>query len=470
MLARPAMDLAVLVRSGELSAVELVEASLRRIEEVNPQINAFTLVDAEGALAAAREIRTGDPRPFAGVPVAIKDLGVNVRGLRTSNGSDLMGEFTPDHDSHVVRRFRDAGFVIVGKTQTPEFGITPVTNPRRFGPARNPWDLERTPGGSSGGSAAAVAAGCVPMAHASDGGGSIRIPAACCGLVGLKPSRGRISRGPETGDSYLSTDGVVSRTVLDTAAALDVLQGYEPGDSTWAPPPEGPYEQAALRQPGVMRIGLVTKPALGRDPEPEAIAAAREAAEILTSLGHTVEEADPPWDAEQIIEIFLDFWAVQVGVGVEYSSSVSGLAPSPELVEPLSWTLYQRAKALDSVSAQFRRLALDGLGRMVVGWSLQYDLLLTPALGQRPLPIGAIDPCNEEDPIGEFLKSADFTPFTAAFNVTGQPAINVPLFEGDDGLPMCVQLAGRPAGEDQLLTIAQQLEQARPWLHRRPPL
>ena len=370
----------------------------------------------------------------------------------------------------MVRRIREAGFVIVGKTQTPEFGITPVTNPRRFGPARNPWDLERTPGGSSGGSAAAVAAGCVPIAHASDGGGSIRIPAACTGLVGLKASRGRITRGPETGDNLLSTDGVLSRTVLDTAAALDVLQGYELGDATWAPPPELPYETAALREPGVVRFGLVAKPAIGADPEPVAVQAARDAAEMLSSMGHVVEEADPPWEGERVLDIFMDFWAANVGVATRYAATVSGREPTRELVEPLTWALYERALGLTSVDHMFRTYGLHQLGRQIVTWMQQYDMLLTPALGQRPVRIEDIDPCNEDDPMGEFMKSADFTPFTAAFNVTGTPAISVPMYEGDDGLPLGVQLAGKPLAEDDLLTIAYQLEQKQLWQHRRAEL
>ena len=247
MLGRPATELAGLVRAGEVSARELTTASLERIEALDSEINAFTLVDADGALAAADRIGPGDGRPFAGVPIAIKDLGAPVAGMVLSQCSDLFGDFTPDYDAAVVCRLREAGFVIVGKTSSPELGILPVTEPRRFGPTRNPLDQERTPGGSSGGSGAAVAARMVPLAHGSDGGGSIRIPAACCGLVGLKPSRGRISRAPDLGDSYLVTDGVLTSTVADTAALLDVMAGYEPGDATWAPPPAEPFAQSARR-------------------------------------------------------------------------------------------------------------------------------------------------------------------------------------------------------------------------------
>ena len=235
-MTRPALELASLVRSGELSASELVSESLRRIDELQPAVNAFTFVDHEGALATARAITPGDERPFAGVPIAIKD-NRPVAGLPLTMGSDLFGDFVPRHDAFLVRRLREAGFVIVGKTTLPEMGILPTTESRRFGPTRNPWELDRTPGGSSGGSAAAVAAGMVPIAHGNDGGGSSRIPAACCGLVGLKPARGRVSVGPDSGQSFFTVDGVLTRTVADTAHALDVMAGYELGDANWAPAP-----------------------------------------------------------------------------------------------------------------------------------------------------------------------------------------------------------------------------------------
>src|SRR3954463_690014 len=234
LLFRPATELAGLIRSGELTARELVEASLSRIEALNDTLNAFILVDADGALEAADAVQPGDERPFAGVPIAIKDIGPAWAGKPLTFGSHLFGDFTPPVNGSVVRRLLDAGFIPVGKTNAPEFGILNVTEPRRYGPTRNPWDTDRTPGGSSGGSAAATAAGMVPIAHANDGGGSIRIPAACCGLVGLKPARGRISHAPTLGESYLATDGVLSRTVDDTARALDVLAGYEAGDVHWA--------------------------------------------------------------------------------------------------------------------------------------------------------------------------------------------------------------------------------------------
>src|SRR3954453_17432571 len=291
---RPATALAGMVRSGEVGSRELVQTSLDAIEELNGELNAFIHVDAEGALTAADAIKADDERPFAGVPIAIKD-GAPVKGLPMAAGSDLFGDFVPEHDAYVVRRIRQAGFVIVGKTNLPEFGILPVTEPRRHGPTRNPWDTGRTPGGSSGGAAAAVASGMVPVAHGSDGGGSIRIPAACCGLVGLKPSRGRVSRRKELGDAYLSTDGMLTRSVEDCARTLDVISGYEPGDATWAPPPEEPFTSALGRDPGKLRIALIMRPPIEAAIDPICERAARDAVELLGKLGHEVEEVDPPW-------------------------------------------------------------------------------------------------------------------------------------------------------------------------------
>src|SRR3954449_10941571 len=294
LLHKPAVELADLVCLGEVSARELAELALDRIEADAQGLNAFTFVDRERALATADTIGAGDERPFAGVPIAIKDLSLATAGLRVSSGSELYGDYTPEHDAHVVRRIRHAGFVIVGKTAAPEMGIVPVTEARRFGPTRNPWNTQHTPGGSSGGSGAAVAGGLVPIAHASDGGGSIRIPAACCGLVGLKVNRGRISRGPDQGESFLSVDGVLSRTVADTAATLDLLAGYEPGDASWAPPPFEAFSETAARTPGPLRIALMTDLGMGIGLDPQAERAVRDAAALLEALGHSIVEAEPP--------------------------------------------------------------------------------------------------------------------------------------------------------------------------------
>jgi amidase len=470
LLFNPAGALADLVRLGDVSARELADAALDRIAALDGDTGAFAIVDAEGARAAADAIGPGDERPFAGVPVAIKDLGTATAGLPVTNGSDLFGDYTPDYDSHVVRRLRSAGFVIVGKTVSPEMGIVPVTEPRRFGPARNPWNRERTPGGSSGGSGAAVAAGMVPLAHGSDGGGSIRIPAACCGLVGLKPSRGRISRGPDAGDSFLATDGMLTRTIADTAAVLDVLSGYEPGDATWAPPPYEPFAMTAAREPGRVRVGLMIEPALPAEVDPVAAQAARDTALLLERLGHDVQELEPPVRFDGLFETFTDLWAAMVSTGVLFGEMVAGRKASADDVEPLTWALHERALATPS-SAYLRSLAIiQRVARAWIEWAARsrLDVVLTPALAQRPLRVGELDTCGPE-PMKTFHRSADFTPFTSFANVTGQPAISLPMYHGDDGLPLAVQLIGMPLGEGLLLSLGAQLESEQRWPERRPP-
>jgi len=470
LLFRPVTELAELVRSGEISSRELVEESLGRIDEVDGEINAFTFTDPEAALAAADAVSSGDERPFAGVPIAIKDLGVAVAGWPLTNCSDLFADFTPDYDNHVARRLREAGFVFIGRTASPEFGIVPVTESRRFGPTRNPWDTSRTPGGSSGGSGAAVAAGMVPVAHASDGGGSIRIPASCCGLVGLKASRGRISRGPEFGDSFLATDGTLCRTVAEAAVTLDVLAGYEPGDATWAPPPSAPFAEAVGRDPGKLRIGFTSQQPMGADPHAESVRGAEEAAKLLESLGHEIVPIDYAWPADEIVATFMDMWAGMVSLGIAFAGTL-GYEPSPEKVEPLSWDLFEKGLQLPSTKYLGSVTRLQQISRELIGWWSDIDVLLTPGLGQRPVPIGAINPQQEDDPFTALIPdSSDFTPYTAVWNVTGQPAISLPLFQGDDGLPTSIQLVGPPIGEELLLSLASQLEVERPWADRRPEL
>jgi amidase len=457
---KPAGELAVLVRDGELTSRELVEACLARIEALQPELNAFVHIDAEGALAA------GDPRPFAGVPIAIKDTAA-VAGMPYTMGSELFGDFVPEHDAFLVRRLREAGFVLVGKTNMPEFGILPVSEPRRHGPARNPWDTDRTPGGSSGGAAAAVAAGMVPLAHGSDGGGSIRIPAACCGLVGLKPARGRISRGPEQGDDYLVQDGVLTRTVAETAELLDVLAGYETGDATWAPPPAEPFAAAVSREPGRLRIGFTTTPPIDAELDPVCEQATRDAAELLGSLGHEVEEIEAPWAGQDLMRVFTMVFGTPIASGAYFGGLVTGREPSAELMEPLSWTIWEGIGRRTAVDYYLARMQLNAAARGIVALWDTFDAVMTPALAQRPVRIGEIDACSD-DPWEDFRRSGLFTPYTAIFNTTGQPAISLPLHHGDDGLPAAVQLAGRPADEATLLSLSAQLQAARPWADRRP--
>jgi amidase len=468
LLGRPATELARLVKAGEVTSRELTEACFERIEALDPELNAFVHLDPDGALAAADAIEASDERPFAGVPIAIKDTAA-VAGLPQRMGSGIFGDFLPPHDAFVVGRLRNAGFVIVGKTNLPEFGILPVTEPRRFGPTRNPWDTGRTPGGSSGGAATAVAAGMVPVAHGSDGGGSIRIPAACCGLVGLKPSRGRSSRGPELGDDFLVQDGVLTRTVAETAALLDVMAGYEPGDATWAPPPAEPFAATAAREPGRLRIGVTTVPAIDVPAiDPLCERAVRDAAALLESLGHEVEEIDPPWEGQELLQAFTLVFGTPVALGMWFGSQATGREPSAELVEPLTWAIWEAVREHDPLDYLRARTLLTAVSRPIVALWNEYDAVLTPSLAQRPVRIGELDACSD-DPWDDFHRSGEFTPYTALFNVTGQPAISLPLFHGEDGLPLGVMLAGRPAGEGPLLSLAAQLEAASPWADRRPP-
>ncbi len=472
---RSALALAALVRSGEVSARELVSASLEAIEALDPQINAFTHVAGESALAAADAVRADDPRPFAGVPIAIKD-NRPVAGMPITNGSDLFADVIPSSDAYCVRRLREAGFVIVGKTALPELGILPTTESRRHGPTLNPWAPDRTPGGSSGGAAAAVAAGMVPIAHGNDGGGSIRIPAACCGLVGLKPARGRVSAGPGAGHSFLATDGVLTRDVADTAAALDVLAGYEPGDVTWAPPPPACYAELASSEVGRLRIGLALNPPMdGATLDPVCERAARDAAALLSGLGHEVSEVTPPWSDLGLLAQFTQAFGPLISMGVFYGAQLAGRAPTEADVEPLSWAMWERSQSLnvlDYLAAQDR---LERLARCLVAWmggtdgrgAEPLDLVLTPALGTRPVATGEIHG-RGPDPWDHYERSALFTPYTAIINVTGQPAISVPLYMGEDGLPLAVQLIGAPAREELLLALASQLEAALPWAGRTP--
>ncbi|MGO9754387.1 MAG: amidase [Solirubrobacteraceae bacterium] len=469
LLRLPARELAAMIRGGQLSALELVAASLARIERLEPTINAFTYVAAEEALAAARSIAPGDQRPFAGIPIAIKDNRA-VRGMPLTMCSDLFSNLRPRHDAFFVTRLRAAGFVIVGKTALPENGILPTTESRRNGPTHNPWALDRTPGGSSGGSAAAVAAGMVPIAHGNDGGGSTRIPASCCGLVGLKPARGRISVGPESGQSFLVCDGVLTRTVADTAALLDVLAGYELGDGTWAPPPTGSYAHAATQAPAPLRIGLALNPALdGAVLDPVCEAAARDAAGLLESFGHHVREITPPWSGRDLLEDFTRAFGPDIAMTSLLGAQLAGRELTEDVVEPLTWAMYERVREQDTITYLSAQSRLERVAREIVTLLAPYDAVLTPALAQRPVRLGAIHG-RGPDPWGNYRRSGQFTPYTAIVNVTGLPAIALPLYHGEDGLPTAVQLIGRPAREDLLLALAGQLEQALPWAGRAAPV
>jgi amidase len=466
LLWRSATELRELIKTGEVSAKELVGAALDAISQDAGDVNAFAFVDAEGALAAAEGVTASDARPFAGVPIAVKDISP-VAGMPLTGASELFGDYLAHEDSHTVRRLRQAGFIIVGKTTLSEFGVVPAAESRRFGVTRNPWDLSRTPGGSSGGSAAAVASGMVPLAHGNDGGGSIRVPAACCGLVGLKPTRGRISRGPEAGEDFFVQDGVLTHSVADTAAVLDVLAGPEPGDSTWLARPAQPFALGLTQPQGRKWIAMTTAGPIAGELEAESERAVRETGQVLRDLGHEVFELSPSWGAE-----FADLLGPTLGprlaASMTEAARLSGREPTEESLEPLSWLIYSGVRGLSTTDHLAAMAALQRLTRRFIeNWD--FDLLLLPTIGPRPLPVGALDPSAPD--VGQTLERARaFTRFASFFNATGQPAISLPLFAGPDGLPTAVQLVGPPAREATLLTVASQLEEALPWASRRPTL
>jgi amidase len=461
-----------LVRNGDLTAAELVEAAISRIEATNGEINAVIHPLFEEGLEAARgEIPDG---PFKGVPFLLKDLGAAFAGQPLHLGMNYLKErdFRAPMDTYLAQRFRAAGLVTIGKTNCPELGILPTTEPRAYGATRNPWDLERTPGGSSGGSAAAVAAGMVPMAHANDGGGSIRIPASNCGLVGLKPSRQRTSEGPIAGDfmSGLTAELCVSRSVRDTAALLEAVHGPAPGDPYVAPPPLRPYTEEVGADPGKLRIALWTETVIEQDADPEVVAAAKAAARTLEGLGHAVEEPDLSMlQSIPIIEPFLVRWAAGQASTLEQLGVIGGTPIGPDDVEPLTWALAEIGRARsagDYLSAVGQHQVMS---RMFAGiHESGFDLLLSPVMGEPPPPLGTFDDSGP-DPMVAFERAFLDGCFTAAFNATGQPAISLPLHVSESGLPIGVQLVAPLGREDVLLRVASQLEQAVPWADRMAP-
>jgi amidase len=456
----PALELAARVRAREVSPVELVELYLDRIERLDPQLNSYVTVDADGALAAARAAESAAPdAPFHGVPIPIKDLN-ETAGLRTTYSTKAYANNVPQFDAAVVRRIRAAGFVVLGKTNTPEFGTIAMTESELNGVCRNPWDPSRTPGGSSGGAAAATAAGLCPVAHGSDGGGSIRIPSSCCGLFGIKPSRGRVSPSPYgSGSLGLGTSGPIARTVRDAAALLDAMAGYETGDSYIAPEPERPFLAEASADAGRLRIAVTTTPPLQVPVDPECAAAAHIAAELLTDLGHDVHEGTPPWDFGELIADFVRVW--QVGPATAGIDDLS-------LLEPINRMLAEQARATPSPEHALAIMQLQRFARQVVAFWNDVDVVVTPTLALPPVPVGWTFEDTDGDPSFAFARQTLFTPFTAVINVTGQPAMSVPLHWSDGGLPIGVQFIGRPFAEATLIRLAAQLEQARPWIDRRP--
>lgn len=464
-----AMGLADLVRTRRVSAQELLDAAIARTEAVNPRVNAVVAQHYERARAALRQ---GLPDgPFQGVPFLLKDLHALLDGTVTSNGCQFFSDNLADHHTELVARYLRAGLNIFGKTNTPEFGLTVTTEPRLFGATRNPWSLDHMAGGSSGGAAAAVAAGIVPTAHASDGGGSIRIPASCCGLFGLKPTRARNPHGPDRGEGWsgMSTEHVISRSVRDSAALLDATCGPDRGAPYYAPAPLRPFAQEIGAAPGTLRVGLVTRTAAGEAVEPDCERAVRDAAKLLESLGHRIEETALSGIEEGFGPAFRVIVAGNQRAIIEAYSAKTGRQPEADELERITWLFFEsggKASAADYA----RAVALvHRVGRQVAKLFERHDLILTPTLPKPPQKLGVFSMMTN-DPEAYGREVGYFTSFTALVNVAGVPAATLPLHWTTDGLPVGVQLIGPYADEATLFRVSAQLEQARPWFDRRPPM
>jgi amidase len=486
-----AVSLAALVRAGEVHPSELVEAAIARIDARNPALNAVIVPMYEQARAAAAAALPDGP--LRGVPMLLKDLLATVQGVPTSQGNRVLRRIPAPHDSELVRRLRAAGVVLLGKTSTSEFGLTPYTEPEAFGPTRNPWDPSRTPGGSSGGSAAAVAAGMVPIASGGDGGGSIRIPASCCGLFGLKVSRGRTPTGPDFGELWhgLGNEHALTRSVRDSAVLLDATAGEDAGAPYAAPRAPASFLEEVGREPGRLRIAFTARPLFGAASTPvhedcrEGLA---RAVALLGELGHETAEDAPAVDGEACARDFLAILAAQTRVAIEEAARFARRRVSAGDFEAATYALGLLGRAGRASEYAGAAERLQRAARVAGAFFTRYDMLLTPTLAQPPLPIGALQPGPAEraamrvvNALGagwllrlagtaETLASKTFAwmPYTALFNATGQPAMSVPLHWNAAGLPIGMQFVGRFGDEATLLRLAGQLECARPWAHRRP--
>jgi len=461
------LGLAELVKKKKVKAAELVEAAIERIERHNPQLNAVVFKGYEDARAKATTKLSG---AFAGVPMLLKDILGEKKGWPTRVGSRFVPAAPSAFDATLVSRFEAAGLIPLGKTNAPEFGMVPFTEPKLYGPARNPWNLDHSTGGSSGGSAAAVAAGIVPLAHANDGGGSIRIPASCCGLVGLKPTRGRNPLGPVRGEalSGFVAEHVVSRSVRDTAAALDATAGPEIGDPYAAPPQPSSYLAAIKRQPRKLRIAFTTKRFDSEACDPECEAATQAAATLCEKLGHHVEEGMPQLSGDEIGDAGL-IAASSLTMIIDLISKATGKTPTREEFEGYTWNLYQLGKTFSAAQYHLCRANLQRLSRQVAAWQQPYDAWITPVLATPPLKIGAVN-YDEIDLTKGWAQIVRYIMLTRLQNITGQPAISLPIVWSKSGLPIGVQFVGRFGEEHLLLQLAAQIEKAEPWNKRRPPV
>jgi amidase len=463
---------AELVRTGDASPIELVDAAITRIEKLNGELNAVI----RPLFDRAREAAGGDlPNgPFRGVPIVVKDFDGTLAGAPYHAGNRALkaAGYVASQTSYLFTKLERAGFVIVGKTNTPEFALMPTAEPEAYGPTRNPWDTGRSSGGSSGGSAAAVASGMVPVAHAGDGGGSIRIPASMCALFGLKPSRGRVSLGPQESEGWggFVVRHVLTRSVRDSAAILGVLEGYVTGDYYTAPPPARPYLDEVGDATARLRIGIRTEaPAAVAPTDPACVAATEDAARLLESLGHTVEVASPAaLDEAALIEAFSTIMFAALGAEILDIEALLGRPVTADDVEALTWMYVEMSRTITGAAyVQALHEAQRWTRRAVSWWADGFDLLLTPTLAEPPPEIGDVT-ARPDDPYRGMSRALPFATYTAPFNVTGQPAMSVPTYWTDSSLPIGVQLIAAPYREDLLLRVAAQIEAARPWTGRQP--
>ncbi len=485
-----ALDLATMVREGRVTPVQLVESAIERIERLNPAINAVVQPMYEQAYDLARSELP--PGPMRGVPFLLKDLVATYAGAPFRCGSRFLNDYVADRDSELVTRYKKAGLITLGKTNTPEFGLTPFTEPKLFGPVRNPWDSTRTAGGSSGGSAAAVAARMVPLAGGGDGGGSIRIPASCCGVFGLKPTRGRTPTGPLFGEMWEGcvVEHVLTRSVRDSAALLDVISGPDVGAPYYPPPPDRPFLTEVSAPPGSLRIAYTAEPFLGHEVHPDCVNALHDTVALLRDLGHTVSEASPSIDGPAFARSFLTMLCGELWADLRDAERAVGRKATMADFEPTTWALGLMGEALSAGAFAQAVRSMQRAARVVGGLFELYDILLTPTLASPPVLTGSLQPKPSDLFVLELLGGLhaawalkamgvletsaatvfDFVPYTAVFNVTGQPAMSVPLYHNPAGLPIGMHFVGRYADEATLFRLAGQLESALPWRDRMPEL
>lgn len=486
------LALAELVRQKQISPAEVLDAALARIDARNPALNAVVRRFDDSARAQIEQLeQLPADAPFAGVPMLIKDLQATIKGQPTSHGGHLLHQTPIDHDSELIARYRRAGVVFVGRSNTPEFGLTPFTESEALGPARNPWDTTRTPGGSSGGSGAAVAARIVPIGHGGDGGGSIRIPASCNGIFGLKPTRGRTPTGPDLGDVWhgFAQEHVLTRSVRDSAAMLDATAGEDPGPSVACPAQARPYLQETTTEPGRLRVLATTQPFFGQTVHPDCRAAYDDATALLRSLGHDIEERDLPIDGPALARSFLTIVAAEARADIEWAAGMLGRKPRFGDVQADTWALGLLGKHFSAADYANASRALQVATRQIGQLMTRYDVIVTPTLGAPPVAVGALQPTAVEqialktlgrlglgaalDAGGLLEQTIDkvfgFIAYTPLFNCTGQPAMSVPLWWNAQGLPVGTQVVGRFGDEATLFRLAAQLEAARPWAGRVPP-